>query len=296
MLRDVAAVSTGFVERDESRIVWQEFGSGADCILLMPTWSIVHSDFWREQVPVLERQHRVITFDGLGNGGSDRPTDPGLYGDLSFARDAVRVLDACGVERAAVIGVSQGGAWTLALAALHPERVSSAIFISPNVPLAASHPVRAAAAARFDDVLETHPGWAKWNRRFWIEHYEEFLRFFFGQCFTEPDSEVQIEHFVSMGLETSAEVLLATVEAPEEDSLTPELAVDFAERLSCPSMVLHGDQDAISPLARGTELARLAQSQLHILPGMGHEPQCRSPQLTNDLIVSFLNTVKETRI
>ena len=243
---------------------------------------------------MLAEQYRVVAFDGLGNGASDRPTDPSFYGDLSFARDAVSVLDDCGVRRAGVAGVSQGGPWALTLAALYPERVSSVVFIAPNVPLAASHPVRAAASARFEDVLESHEGWAKWNRRFWVEHYEEFLQFFFGQCFTERNSARQIEHFVSMGLETSAEVLLATVGAPDEDCLTPDLAAEFAGRLSCPSLVLHGDQDAISPLDRGTELARLAGSELHVLPGMGHEPQCRSPELTNKLILSFLNRVKET--
>ncbi|HSV37497.1 MAG TPA: alpha/beta hydrolase [Nocardioidaceae bacterium] len=292
MVRDLEALATGFVVRDGCQIVWQEFGSGPDCILLLPTWSIVHTDFWRYQVPVLAEQYRVVTFDGLGNGASDRPTDPSFYGDLSFARDAVSVLDDSGVRRAAVAGVSQGGPWALTLAALYPERVTSAVFIAPTVPLAASHPVRAAASARFEDVLASHEGWAKWNRRFWVEHYEEFLQFFFGQCFTEPDSARQIEHFVSMGLETSAEVLLATVEAPDEDRLTPDLAAEFAGRLSCPSLVLHGDQDAISPLGRGTELARLAGSELHVLPGMGHEPQCRSPEVTNKLILSFLNGVK----
>lgn len=290
MLRDLTSAASGAITRDGLRIAWQEFGSGPECILLLPTWSIVHTDFWRSQVPALAERYRVLTFDGLGNGASDRPTDPRLYGDLAFAGDALAVLDARGVDRAAVAGVSQGGPWALALTALHPERVSAAIFIAPNVPLADTHPERAAAAATFDDVLGSHPGWAKWNRRFWIEHYEEFLWFFFGNCFTEPGSQSQIEHFVSMGLETSPEVLLATVSAPAERNLTRDLSRELAGRISCPSLVIHGDQDAISPLARGTELARLAGSQLHVLRGTGHEPQCRIPGTTNELILSFLTS------
>jgi pimeloyl-ACP methyl ester carboxylesterase len=292
VLRNLQPVATGSILRDGLRVVWQEFGSGVESVLLMPTWSIVHTDFWRHQVPVLAERYRVVTFDGLGNGASDRPTDPELYGDMLVARDAVGVLDDCGIERAAVAGVSQGGPWALALAALNPDRVTSAIFIAPNVPLAPGHPVRTAAAARFEEALASHDGWARWNRRFWIEHWEEFLRFFFEQCFTEPDSEAQIEHFLSMGLETTPEVLLATFGVGDDD-VTPELAAKFSEELTCPSLVIHGDDDAISPVARGTELARLAKSELHLLHGSGHEPQCRNPALVNQLLLSFLDKAME---
>lgn len=292
VLRDLEPVATGSIRRDGLRIAWQQFGAGDETVLLMPTWSIVHTDFWRHQVPALSKRYRVITFDGLGNGASDRPTDAAFYGDLTFASDAVDVLDACGIERVAVAGVSQGGPWALALAALNPDRVSSAIFIAPNVPLAPAHPVRAAAAARFEEVRASHDGWARWNRRFWIERWEEFLRFFFEQCFTEPESEAHVEHFLSMGMETTPEVLLATFGVGDDD-VTAELAGEFAEQLACPSLVIHGDADAISPVARGTELARLARSELHVLPGSGHEPQCRNPALVNQLLLSFLDKTME---
>lgn len=73
-------MAAGLVVREGRRIAWQEFGAGDDVLLLMPTWSIVHSDFWHDQVPYFAERYRVIAFDGLGNGGSDRPTDPRMYG------------------------------------------------------------------------------------------------------------------------------------------------------------------------------------------------------------------------
>src|SRR3970282_777617 len=60
------------------------------------------------QVPSLARRHRVITYDGPGNGRSDRATDPARYSAESYAADAVAVLDACAVERAVVGGLSLG--------------------------------------------------------------------------------------------------------------------------------------------------------------------------------------------
>lgn len=288
MLAGIEPVASGVVTRAGCHIGWQEFGAGEDVVLLLPTWSIVHSDFWRHQVPVLAEQYRVITFDGLGNGASDRPMDPCMYADLLVAADAVAVLDARGVARAAVAGVSRGGPWALAVAAQHPERVSAAVFIAPNVPLAPGHPERIAAGASFDEVHASYDGWLKWNRHYWLAHYEDFLRFFFAECFTEADSGAHIEHFVRMGLETTPEVLLATCGA-QAKTMTTGLARQLASDMKCPSLVLHGDQDAITPLARGTELARLIDAELVVLSGSGHEPQCRIPDIVNAHLTAFFD-------
>jgi pimeloyl-ACP methyl ester carboxylesterase len=285
----VDPVREGHIERSGQRIAWQEFGVGDEAVLLLPTWSIVHSDHWRHQVPFLAQSNRVIVFDGLGNGGSDRPTDPALYGDLPFADDAVAVLDACGVEKAVIAGSSQGGAWALAMAARAPDRVDATIFIAPNVPLAPGHAVRTAANETFMDELDDHPGWARWNRAYWLANFPDFLRFFFSQCFTEPGSEAEIEHFFEMGMQTTPEVLLATGGISEND-LGPELAYEYATAVRCRSLVIHGDADAITPLERGRELARLAGSDLVVMPGSGHEPHCRDPDRVNHLIDQFLRT------
>ena len=64
---------TGYVERDRVRVFYEVYGSGEPTILLLPTWSIVHSRLWKAQIPYLARHFRVVTFDGRGNGRSDRP-------------------------------------------------------------------------------------------------------------------------------------------------------------------------------------------------------------------------------
>src|SRR4051794_1985119 len=90
-------------------IAWDSQGTGAPAILLLPTWSIVHSGIWKLQAPYLARHHRVLTFDPRGNGGSSRPSRAEDYGDDAFVADAVAVLDAAGVEQAVVVGFSCGG-------------------------------------------------------------------------------------------------------------------------------------------------------------------------------------------
>jgi pimeloyl-ACP methyl ester carboxylesterase len=136
-----------------------------------------------------------------------------------------------------------------------------------------------ASAAELGRVLE------KYNRNYWLEDWPGFLEFFFSKCFTEPDSRAEIEHFIGMGLETTPETIIATVEAP---ALREDEARRLATSLSRPALVIHGDEDAITPLHRGRELARLAGAELSVLAGSGHEPQCRSPLEVNRLVDAFL--------
>ena len=116
------------------------------------------------QVPYLSRHHRVMAFDGRGNGRSERPAGEEAYADTEFVQDAVAVLDATGTDRAVVVGLSMGAGYVLRLAAEHPERVHAAIFISPAVGLADPLPGRVAYG--FEDELPTDEGWAKYNAHF----------------------------------------------------------------------------------------------------------------------------------
>jgi len=80
----------GWVERDGVTVAYKVYGDGEPTVLLMPTWSIVPSRFWKAQVPYLSRHFRVITFDGRGSGQSDAPTGDGAYADQEFVADAAK--------------------------------------------------------------------------------------------------------------------------------------------------------------------------------------------------------------
>src|SRR5206468_3329511 len=110
----------GTIERGGVRLAYEVFGTGERTVLLLPTWSIIHARHWKAQVPYLARHFRVITFDGRGNGESDRPLDPESYADRTFAADALAVMDATETDRAMLVSLSAGSAWALLLAAEHP--------------------------------------------------------------------------------------------------------------------------------------------------------------------------------
>jgi pimeloyl-ACP methyl ester carboxylesterase len=117
----------GYVERDGVRVFYEVYGTGDTTILLLPTWSIIHSRLWKAQIPYLARHFRVVTFDGRGNGRSDRPVGAEAYRTSEFADDALMVMDATGTERAVLVALSSGALWATVLAADHPERVESIV-------------------------------------------------------------------------------------------------------------------------------------------------------------------------
>src|ERR687897_1526435 len=126
---------SGYVERDGVRLHWEVYGSGEPTVLLLPTWSIIHSRHWKMQIPYLARHCRVLTFDGRGNGRSDRPSEPDAYREEEFAADALAVMDATATESAVVVSLSRGAERSLLLAAGHPKRVEKLVFIAPALPL-----------------------------------------------------------------------------------------------------------------------------------------------------------------
>ncbi len=274
----------GYVERDGVRVFYEVYGEGERTIVLLPTWSIVHSRHWKLQIPYLARHARVVTFDGRGNGRSDRPVGVEPYLETEFAADTLAVMDATGTERATLIGCSCGALWATLVAADHPERVDGIVYIGPAVGLAPGHPER--QVYELDEEYETEEGWAKYNSHFWSRSYREFLEFFFAQCFNEPHSTKQIEDAVGWGLETDPATLADTTRAISLCRM--ERFSETCARVRCPVLVIHGDQDLIRPHAQGAALAEATGGRLVTLEGAGHLPQARDPVKVNLLLREFV--------
>jgi pimeloyl-ACP methyl ester carboxylesterase len=270
------------------RVFYEVYGDGDPTVFLLPTWSIIHSRHWKLQIPYFARHFRVLTFDGRGNGKADRPSGAAAYTEREFALDSLAVMDATGTKTAVLVGLSCGALWGTLLAADHPNRVLGAVFIGPAVSLAPGHPERNVHS--FEDRLDTDEGWAKYNRHYWLEHHEEFLEYFFGRIFSEPHSTKQIEDCVGWGLEMSAETLIDSHDALELCGL--ESFRDVCARVRCPVLVLHGDEDAVRPLAQGAALAEATGGTLVTLEGSGHGPHARDPVKVNLLIRDFVESLE----
>ena len=181
-----------------------------------------------------------------------------------------------------MVGLSAGALWGALLAAEHPERFEGAAFIAAAAPFA-QHAAR--VSTPFDEPLPAYEGWAKYNRHYWLENYPDFLRFFFGQVFTEPHSTKQIEDCVGWGLETTPETLALTYLGRQLHD--PAEFTRLCERIACPVLVIHGTEDAVRPFEVGAELARVTGGALVALEGSGHCPHARDPVRVNRLLRDF---------
>jgi pimeloyl-ACP methyl ester carboxylesterase len=117
-------------------------GDGPAVLLVMGLG--LPGDAWWRTVPVLARALRVVSFDNRGSGRSQRP--PGTFSIPDMAADAVAVLDAAGIARAHVYGMSMGGMIAQELALRYPERVGALV-------LGATSPGGTAATAPDPEIL-----------------------------------------------------------------------------------------------------------------------------------------------
>ncbi|HEY7633284.1 MAG TPA: alpha/beta fold hydrolase [Thermoleophilaceae bacterium] len=276
----------GVVERDGVRVHWESFGHGDPTLLLLPTWSVVHSRVWKAQIPYLSRHFKVVTFDGRGNGLSDRPADAAAYMDEEFVADAAAVLDAAGSKTAFVIGLSAGGRYALAFAAKHPERVLGVVNIAGrlmfDVPASAFESPENFFAER--DVYE---GWEKVNLHYWLRDWPGFVEFWFEQAFPEAHSTKQIEDTIAWGLDTDGETIVQTTPAvaTADAALTRTLCEAVRDK---PLLVIHGTDDRLVPYEWGRQVAELADGELVTFEGSGHGLTGREPVRTNLLIRDFV--------
>jgi pimeloyl-ACP methyl ester carboxylesterase/predicted glycosyltransferase len=288
-MRACQPISDGYVERDGVKVHYEVFGAGEPTVLLLPTWSLIHSRHWKMQIPYLARHCRVLAFDGRGNGRSDRPTEPEAYAESVFAADALAVMDATQTRRAILVGFSMGAHRGLLLAANHPERIQAAAFVGPNYS-GGGEPLPERIVYSWEDELDTDEGWAKYNKHYWLRDHRGFLEFFMSRMFTEPHSTKPIEDGVSWGLDTTGETLVHT-----HGGLEPDEVRELARRVRCPVLVIHGEHDAINSVTRGIALAEHTGGRLVLLEGSSHAPHIRDPVKVNLLLRDFVKPAPPPR-
>lgn len=248
---------------DGVRLAYATFGSGPP-LVKAANW-VTHLEFdwtsplWRHWWEELGRSHLVVRYDERGCGLSDRePTDLSLD---AFVGDLERVVDAAGLERFSLLGISQGGGVAIRYAIEHPERVSHLILCGAY---ARGRQARGlsddeqAEAELLQSIVEV--GWGKADPRF---------RRVFTTMFVPDATDEQKDWFDEL----------------MHISVTPEMAVklrrawgtvDVTDRLdecTAPALVAHARGDRAVPfeegrlIAGGMPNARLLplQSDNHVL-------------------------------
>ena len=277
---------SGIAHRDGVDLAWESFGIGSPTLLLMPTWSIVPSRIWKAQIGYLARHFRVVTFDGRGSGASGRPTGAAAYTNEEYAADALAVMDAVGVDRAVLVALSCGASWSVHVATRAPERVQGIFAIAPSCGFDLPDP---RDHVPWDEPLPTAEGWQKYNKYYWLDgDYDDFVRFFFAQMFSEPHSTKQIEDAVTWGLQISPQTLVDTTAGRIgcDGAVCSDIEA-LCALVTQPVTVLHGSDDHVRGMQYGERLAALTGGDLIVIEGSGHGPLARDPVVVNHAIRRF---------
>jgi 3-oxoadipate enol-lactonase len=239
-----------------TRLYVERHGSGPP-LLLITGFTISAAVF----EPVLDRyaaRFECILYDNRAAGRSDVPVLPTSMPEL--AADAAGLLDALDLDSAHVYGLSMGGMIAQELAIRFPDRVRGLVLggTTPGGPRAARPTVRELVALGGTVAGSRELGGALFSPEFRREHPEQvraLLRYFARH---RPTSRGALSH------------LGATI---YHDT------VSRLGRIRAPTLVMHGDRDAMAPLANARLLAeRIPDAELAIIGGAGHAYALERPE------------------
>jgi pimeloyl-ACP methyl ester carboxylesterase len=266
----------------------QTFGEPADPAILLICGAECSMDWWEDEFCELlvVGPRFVIRYD-LRDTGQSVTNPPGApaYDGNDLTADAVGVLDALGIERAHIVGISSGGGIAQELALLHRNRVATLTVIStsPVGPRPVDRPslpsMSPKLASRFAEPAP-EPDWS--NREAVVDHIVEGLRPYSGSLpFDEDRQRALVERVFdrTINIESSVKNHWLIGEGEPVDKPVSEI--------TAPTLVLHGTEDPLFPYEHGEALAReIPGARLVPLEGAGHE--FPPPPLWNQVVAEIL--------
>jgi DNA-binding winged helix-turn-helix (wHTH) protein/pimeloyl-ACP methyl ester carboxylesterase len=245
---------------DGVRLAYATTGNGPP-LVKASNW-LTHLDFewgspiWRHWYTALSLHHRLVRYDERGNGMSQRDVP-----DVSFdtwVRDLETVVDAAGLDRFPLLGISRGGPIAIAYAVKHPERVTHLVLYG-------------AFAAGIKHVgtsqeIEARRALASLLRLGWGLNNPAFCKTF--TCRFIPEATPQHEQWFDalQRVSTSPENAARLMELDDEIDVRPLLS-----QVRTPTLVIHCDRDRAVPPEKGRLLAAEIPGARYVsLPSANH--------------------------
>ena len=245
---------------DGVQIAWASIGEGPP-VLKAPNW-LNHLDYeWRSPVwgpalAELARHWRLVRFDQRGNGLSD--WDVKEISEAAMISDMATVADTAGLERFALLGISQGCAFSIRYALEHPERVTSLVLLGGYL--------RGRLRRPDPDQKKLYEGLTMMIRDGWGSPNPVFRSFFTSSFIPDAPPEIAASFDELQRIATSPENALRLWEMNAQVEVT-----ELAKQVRVPTLVLHCTGDRVAPLQEGRYIARLIQGASFIeLPGNNH--------------------------
>lgn len=240
-------------------------------VLVLINGLLTDQTSWKAHLPFFTDTFRVLTYDCRGQGGSAKPEGPG-YSPALHAEDLRELLDSLGVEKAALLGVSSGGAIALSFAVGQPRRVSAMVVAN--------------AYGRADTAMQVKlNSWASA-----METGGSPLRFdvatpwVWGATFLQRNYE-GLRPFREFAGTIPVHAVLNLIRGAAEHDLLDGLA-----RVTCPTLLMTGDEDLLTPVSYSREMQlRIRDSRLVTLEQAGHAMFLEQPQRFARVAAEFLH-------
>ena len=246
---------------DGVRIAYATSGTGPPLVKAANWLTHVDHDWespvWRHWLRELSSYRTLVRYDERGSGLSDRDCE-----DLSFeawVRDLESVVDALGLERFALLGISQGCAVSIAYAIRHPERVSRLVLYGGFVQGLSTRARTPEQREQADLVMSQMPlGWGHDNPAF---------RIFFATRFLPEGTPEQVRWFSELQRITTSPEIASRLLWTSANIDVP----DLAPAVQAPTLVLHAKDDAVVSFGQGRKVASLIPGARFVpLDGRNH--------------------------
>jgi len=245
---------------DGVRLAYATIGSGPP-LVKASNW-LTHLDFewgspiWRHWWSALSLHHRVVRYDERGNGMSQR--DVRDVGFDTWVRDLETVVDAAGLDRFSLLGISRGGPIAIAYAVKHPERVTHLVLYGAFA-TGVNHygtPQQVEARRAFTSLV----------RLGWGHHNPAFAKTFTSRFIPEATPEHEKWFDELQRVSTSPENAARLMERDANIDVRP-----LSSQVQTPTLVIHCDSDHAVVPERGRQLAAAIPNSRYVsLPGANH--------------------------
>ena len=244
----IATDRSGEADANGIKIHYAIYGQGSPVIFLHG--GLANTDYWGNQVPAVAAHHTVILMDSRGHGRSTRDARP--YGYDLMADDVVALMDALKIQKADIVGWSDGGILGLDLAMRHKDRVGKVFAFAANT-----------VTAGVVDGVEKNPTFAAYIERAGHEYAEHSA--------TPKEYDAFVDQISKMWADQ------------------PNWTDDQLKAIDTPVLVVDGDHDEAIKRAHTEYIAAtIPHAGLLILPNVSHFAFLQDPDQFNFAILHFL--------
>ena len=290
MWREMAPDARTEVVVDGHRVVAYSFGQGDETVFCLNGGPGLACDYLREAHSCLaDRGYRVVAFDQLGTGASDRPTDPSLWTIGRYVAETEAVRRALGLGRVHLLGHSWGGWLGIDYALAHPEALKTVILADTNADMphliSELERLRAALGPETVAMMQAHEAEGS------IDH-PEYLAAITILDHRHVCRLAEWPAPVKRSVEGWNKAPYLAMQGPNEFLFTGNLKewnrVPDLHRITVPVLIVVGRHDELTPACALRMKLHLPDAELAVLPNSSHMPFYEEPEAYYPVLLGFL--------